>query len=475
MRYVNDSVNDLVHSLRVTGSDFTSVEAKSAAGGLPESLAESLSALANLPGGGVIILGLDEAAGFTPVTLVNILPMKAALGQKVRNFTPPVHVDIEDGEVDGKPVIVARVHECELAHKPCRAPDGKAYVRSWDGDYAASELEEQAFLMQRTHPRADSNPVPTATADELDPELVALWREGVEGEDPSGLGRFEGEEQLRRGGILTADGQPTLGGLLALGIQPQQFLPSLALQLSKSSPAGGRARNPVVITGPLPLILDQALEWATQNFSRDVVTGDDGRARDVYEYPLVAFRELVANALVHRSFDEWAVGYTAEVKLTEDRLVVTSPGGLYGITVDRLGHEKVTTSRNAALVAIARHAVSPRTRARVIERLSTGIAAVLAECDAAGLPRPIFQDTGVRFNAVLRKSARPPAPLLGKTEAAVFAALVVGRRSVTELATDIDTGAANVRKALRTLRELGLVVVEGAGRATMYRRSTDRS
>lgn len=174
---MNDSLNDLVYILRETGSDFTSVEAKSAAGGFPESLTESLSALANLPGGGVIILGLDEETGFTPVALVNIPAMKAALGQKVRNFTPPVHLDIEDGEVDGKPVIVARVHECAAAHKPCRAPDGKAYVRSWDGDYVASELEEQAFLMQRTHPRADSNPVPTATADELDPELIALWRE----------------------------------------------------------------------------------------------------------------------------------------------------------------------------------------------------------------------------------------------------------------------------------------------------------
>jgi ATP-dependent DNA helicase RecG len=190
LRSVNESVNDLVDSLRVTGSDFTSVEAKSAAGGFPESITESLSALANLPGGGVIILGLDEEAGFTPVDLVNVAGMKAALGQKVRNFSPPVRLDIDDGEVDGKPVIVARVQECDAAHKPCRAPDGKAYVRSWDGDYAASELEEQAFLMQRTHARADSIPVPTDTADELDPELIALWREGVDGDDPSGLGRF---------------------------------------------------------------------------------------------------------------------------------------------------------------------------------------------------------------------------------------------------------------------------------------------
>jgi hypothetical protein len=32
--------------------------------------------------------------------------------------------------------------------------------------------------------------------------------------------------------------------------------------------------------------------------------------------------------------------------------VVTNPGGLYGITVDRLGHDAVTSARNGRLVAI---------------------------------------------------------------------------------------------------------------------------
>ena len=398
---MSGSLQDVVERLRETGSDFTSVEVKSAAGGFPESLAPSLSALANLPGGGTIILGLDEATGFKPVSLADITGLKASLGQKARTYLPPVRLDIGDGEVDGVPIVVAHVHECGTEHKPCRTPDGRVFVRSWDGDYEASELEEQAFLVNRTHPKADRNPISTATVEDLDPELIALWRTGVNSEDPLGLGRFAGDEQLRRAGILTADGHPTLGGLLALGVQPQQFLPSL---------------------------------------------------------------------------DEWAIGYTAEVKLTEDRLVVTSPGGLYGITIDRLGHEKVTTSRNSSLVNIARYARSPGTGARVIERLSTGIATILEECEAAGLPQPTFQDTGVRFNAVLRKPpTRSSRPHLGKTEEAVYAALVVGNRSADDIATEVKTSPANVRIALRALRDLGLVTMEGPGRGTRYRRSSRRS
>lgn len=62
-------MNELVARLRTAGGDYDDVEVKSAAGGLPQSLASTLSALANHPGGGTIILGLDEATGFRPVQL----------------------------------------------------------------------------------------------------------------------------------------------------------------------------------------------------------------------------------------------------------------------------------------------------------------------------------------------------------------------------------------------------------------------
>lgn len=59
-----EELDDVVRILRRSGGDNSAIEVKSAAGGLPVSLTPSLSALANLPGGGTIILGLDERTGF---------------------------------------------------------------------------------------------------------------------------------------------------------------------------------------------------------------------------------------------------------------------------------------------------------------------------------------------------------------------------------------------------------------------------
>ena len=61
-----EDLTDLIGELRAAGGDTASVEVKSAAGGLPLSITSTLSALSNLPGGGLVILGVDERAGFGP-------------------------------------------------------------------------------------------------------------------------------------------------------------------------------------------------------------------------------------------------------------------------------------------------------------------------------------------------------------------------------------------------------------------------
>ncbi|MFQ5856200.1 MAG: helix-turn-helix domain-containing protein [Anaerolineae bacterium] len=50
-----------MQSLREVGADLTHVEAKRAERALPRRLWETLSAFANTPSGGVIILGVDES------------------------------------------------------------------------------------------------------------------------------------------------------------------------------------------------------------------------------------------------------------------------------------------------------------------------------------------------------------------------------------------------------------------------------
>lgn len=100
-----DDVQALIAALRAEGGDLPGVEVKAAAGGLPDSIVPTLCAFANRPGGGTMILGLDEAAGFMPVTLPDRRRLKMALASKARQaLDPPVVPEIGEATWTANPL-----------------------------------------------------------------------------------------------------------------------------------------------------------------------------------------------------------------------------------------------------------------------------------------------------------------------------------------------------------------------------------
>jgi ATP-dependent DNA helicase RecG len=477
----------LVAQLRAARGDTARVEVKTAAGGLPESLTSTLSALANMPGGGLVILGLDEATGFTPAGLPDPQALKQALGNKARTYTPPVGITIHDTEVDGRPVIVAEVAECPVAMKPCVVTSsGKAFVRSYDGDFELSDLEKTAFLVNRTHPAFDRELVPGSSRDDLDPRLVADYLRTVRLRDPDGLGRYEDDDELlRRAGVLARidDGRTglTVAGVLTLGLYPQQWFPRWVISAaSMPNPAGSavRAEAPELITGPIPIMLAKAMRWARSVFTEALVTGDDGNVRSDREYPLDAFRELVSNALVHRDLAEWSRGYAIEVRHFPDRIVVSNPGGLFGITIDRLGEAGVTSARNAQIISICQRVVVPDDETRVVEALATGIPTIAAALERGGLPPARYLDQGIRFTAICRRRtvgvARATTQVRGRSMRAVLARLTDQPQTVREVMAATGFHELNTRRMLNTLLRRGLVVsAQGADGLLRYRRAPE--
>lgn len=471
-------VQAMVTALRAEGGDLPSIEVKAAAGGFPDSIVPTLCAFANRPGGGTLILGLDEAAGFTPVRLGDRRRLKASLASRARqSLDPPILVEISEGAVDGEAVVVAVVPELAPSQKPCRViggPHRGVWVRAWDGDYRASEVEIQGLLAGRGQPRFDSEPAPGATRGDLDPDLVdefvSACRSGSEQ-----LGRIrDRDELLWRMGVLVGDDRvPSIAGVLALGAYPQQHLPALGLQAMLVGADGGadRARDARRFDGPIPRIIADAVAWVARSSLTAIRTRPGGSVADVPTWPAEAVRELVANALIHRDLAPWSLGETALLRLDDERLVVRNPGGLYGLTVDRLGQIGVTSARNANLVRICQY-VRLLDGTRAVEALASGIPTVLNAVTLAGLPAPVFDDDGLRFTAILRQdqiTATKVAP--GSSGAAVLTALAVGPLDVERLAELTGLSPANIRKRLRELRDQGLVEQRGGrGRPTTYER-----
>lgn len=119
--------------------------------------------------------------------------------------------------------------------------------------------------------------------------------------------------------------------------------------------------------------------------------------QDVYELPPDSVRELIANAVVHRSYLEQG---NIQVAVFEDRLEVTSPGMLLNNFSIQKMMEGYSKPRNPAIARAFAYM-------KIIEKWGTGIPKMIRECREYGLPEPKLIDFEGDFRVnTYRKSER---------------------------------------------------------------------
>ncbi|MBI9001723.1 putative DNA binding domain-containing protein [Corynebacterium sp. CCM 9185] len=515
----------ILDEMRARRGDTTSVEVKRAAGGLPK-LAETLCAFANMPDGGTIVLGVDENGGrFDVVGVSDIAEMEAGVVSTARQTVEPApYLDFQDVSISGKKILIVHVSPLRITDKPAYVKD-RAYLRQADGDYRMQPHEIRMIEVAKLHADErmdyDIQPVVGRSLDDLVPELVSGYVAATRSKDRR-LYDATDQQILEWTNVLTASGEPTLAGFYALGAYPQGRYPTLtvtaAVQLSGGE-GKARTRNLHDFNGPLPVLLEEIMEWVLRNI--DVIRRyrNDGHMEEVPELPLNAVRELVANALVHRDLGPhtMGVGKQIQIRLTDKNLFIQSPGGLRGVSLAQLeSMEHAQAAVNQRLYQIAKRLKTENDGASIIEGEGGGIREVIRSVAARELPPPQLSDTGVQFTARLWRPGRqdnslPAAPVPSpsiasgrkcaedsvsvrnpqsqgtqrpgrslprssvptKNEEAVVSELVRSGTAVTirELAERTNLSVGQVRYALTQPMRDGFVLMEGhqGVRSTRYR------
>lgn len=114
--------------------------------------------------------------------------------------------------------------------------------------------------------------------------------------------------------------------------------------------------------------------------------------KDKYELPPNSIRELILNAVQHRSY----VDHTKQIFIAiyDDRLEITSPGGLPPSINVELMRSGRTAHRNPVISEVFR-------RSGFCEGWGNGIKTVLEECQLYGLPEPTIEDSGIDVRVTL--------------------------------------------------------------------------
>lgn len=147
-------------------------------------------------------------------------------------------------------------------------------------------------------------------------------------------------------------------------------------------------------TGPLWEQIEEAFQFVLRNIHLGAEIVGVYR-QDVYEIPPDAIRELIINAIVHRSYLDHG---TIQVAIYDNRLEITFPGKLpMGQTLERMkeGYSKI---RNETLA----HAFSYM---NLIEHWGSGIPRIIGKVKAAGLREPEFigGEVDLRINIYRRQ------------------------------------------------------------------------
>ena len=202
-------------------------------------------------------------------------------------------------------------------------------------------------------------------------------------------------------------------------------------------------------------VYENAIEVFRDYYQYEVIQGADRKKME--KIPEAAFREAIANALIHRV---WDVDSQIRVSMFDDRIDIVSPGGLpSGITEEEYLSGKLSVLRNRNLANVFYRLGFVEIFGMGITRIKQLYAEALIKPDfevsenAIKIVLPIFEK-----NADLTKDEIIIYKLLSKTML----------KPISEVAPYVPFGKSKTTKLLKEMCQKGVITVEGKGKGTKY-------
>lgn len=467
-------ITNLIEQMRKLGRDSQNCEVKSALNGTPKNLAETFSAFSNKDGG-TIILGLCEERGFKPESGFRAEAIYSDMLQFGDKLCPTVRPDVHIVPFEGTKLVVVLIHPIPLSERPCyvrtQGTYGGSYIRTGDGDRRLTEYEISRMLEGRVQPRHDVRVIEEGSLADLDEKLVSSFVRRQKELAPRGFETLSTEEILVKMRAIAPTDQgmkPTLAGLLALGRYPQQYFPRLCITCTlypgtdKEDKTVGtdavqyRYLDTKRIVGSIPDMVSDTLDFVRKNM-RVAARVEGAKRYEEPDYPLIAVREAIANALQHRDYSVQGAASQVQVNMYADRLEILNPGGLYSVaTVDSILSSGLSASRNEFLSQILESTVLPD-GTFVVENRGTGMKVIQHAMQEAKKPKPRF-DINVAFfkiifDKVSRAEVKTPSKWKDVPTELIAALSDSSSLSIRDIEAMSRLSAATIRKSVRLLLE----------------------
>lgn len=347
---------------------------------------ETICAFANMPHGGTLVFGISKEYGYRVVGVKNIGALVEHITKKVRRMiTPSPFLDFHPLEFANTHVVIVQVRSLP-ASLPIARCAGLAYLRHGEQNYFPSPHEQHLLEDYKRDAKVvspEKTEIPFTSVQDLRPLAVALFVDKLRRDDPQLAALTDDRQVLSAVEVFGAGGSLSLAGAYLLGAYPQAMYPQLKIsavtEFTQSDGSISSQRRE--FDGSLPEMLEQALAWVKRN-SRPSA------------YPITAVREFIVNALVHRDLVSLR---PVELKLCDDRLIISNPGGLRGVSFAELKSPQAHSNPiNPVIFQLAQRLAEP-----VVTGQGLGVKNALWALRDAQLVPPSVIDTGTEVSVVI--------------------------------------------------------------------------
>lgn len=313
---------------------------------------------------------------------------------------------------ENKYVLLVEIPEVMQEEKPCfykgAGIEKGSYIRVGDSDERMNTYEIYNLTSYNKKKEEDLRVIDRSELDDLDMELVTNYLNKIRKLKPNFSKIKDDNVALSKLGIIArvdSTYKPTIAGLLCFGICPELLLPQLVVKamvipgfkIGEVGDLGERFTDNKNITGTISEMIKKTMDFITKNMKkRVIISPDTGERDDKFEYPVEAIREAIINSLVHRDYSKNTESSYISIKMYNDRLQISNPGGLYGnLTIEELTEVINPPVRNKTLVRILEEV-------DIIENRSSGIATMIMAMRELRLEPPIFENKRGNFNVIFK-------------------------------------------------------------------------
>ncbi len=360
-------------------------------GDVPRKARQAICAFSNdLPAHnkpGILFIGANDDGTPSGIEITDQLLCALADIKTDGNILPLPVLTVEKRVLKGADMAIITVMPSDM---PPVKNEGRIWIRTGPRRAIANEQEERILNEKRRYKNLpfDIYPIPSAKTSDLSKLIFENeYLPSAFAEDILEANHRTYEERLASCKMVLSPDEPTptVAGLLAIGKNPQDYLPGASIQFLRID--GTELADPVVdemlFSGAFVELLRGTEEKlnAHNRSSMDILSSPTHQQER--PYPPAAIQQILYNAVLHRTYE--STNAPVRVYWFNNRIEISNPGGPFGnVTPDNFASPGITDYRNPNIADILK-------TFGFIQAFGRGIATAQKEMEKNGNPPLEFE------------------------------------------------------------------------------------